>query len=197
MKTDGLTWRLTDPKIGINRWWIYDRSCKQLTGNCSPDPGWTVEQTHGDLSGMDLWDFTAKQASGSCSWNNWTVKRKPQTERKRSPSVRRESSRRLQRCSANPSPKQKEVLEWQYPQLDRSLCTLLTCEPECNQMKNKVTLFTVAQQAGPWIINHILIIHGCLRQICAIIAGRTPAGGLHGMKYEICFPQGATRLKEL
>lgn len=94
-------------------------------------------------------------------------------------------------------PKQKEVLEWQYPQLDRSLCALLTCEPECNQMKNKVTLFTVAQQAAPWIINHILIIHGCLRQICAIIAGRTPTGGLHGMKYEICFPQGATRLKEL
>lgn len=108
-----------------------------------------------------------------------------------------ENSKRLQQCSAKPCFKQKEVLEWQYPQLDRSLCALLACEPECNQMKNKVTLFTVAQQAGPWIINHILIIHGCLRQICAIIVGRTPAGGLRGMKYEICFPQGARRLKEL
>lgn len=46
-------------------------------------------------------------------------------------------------------PEQEEELERRSPRPLPSLCALLTCEAECNQMKNKVTLFTVAQQGGP------------------------------------------------
>lgn len=64
---------------------------------------------------------------------------------------RRSTSARVKRHENGPNrcSEEKEALERWSPRQLGSLRSLLTCEPESNQMKNKVTLFTVAQQAGP------------------------------------------------